>query len=92
MNLMPICVEVLSGPRDGLSKAWPEGPEEVKLGNDPESSFLVVDYDPKFPSGGVRLRLEEGGVRIEAEGDSTLKGYGELFQLGQIWLRVRKEE
>jgi hypothetical protein len=64
----------------------------VRLGNEPEDSFVVIDYDPDFPSGGVRLRLEEGGVRIEVAGDSTPKGYGELFQVGQIWLRVRKEE
>ena len=91
---MPIYVEVLSGPRDGLSKPWPEGAEEVKLGNDSQDprAFLVIDYDPDFPAEGVRLRLREGGVQIEAEGDSTLKGYGEFFRVGQIWLCVRKDK
>lgn len=89
---MAVYVEILSGPRDGLRKPWPEGQAKVRLANDPddEDAFLAVDYDPEFPSEGVRLCLQEAGIRVEEGSDSEVRGYEEPICLGQIWLRVCK--
>lgn len=94
---MPALLEIHSGPYDGLRKEWPEQYQEVILHNTQcPNAFLIIDYDPQFPTEGVRVKLQEaqGGVEIQVGDVLTFKRFGERFQVGQIWLsvqNVRKE-
>lgn len=91
---MPALLEIHSGPYDGLCKPWPEQLPEVILHNTQSPGvFLIIDFDPQFPTGGVRIRLQEArdGIEVQVGGAPSFKRFGELFQVGQIWLCVRKE-
>lgn len=94
---MPVLLEIHSGPYDGLCKPWPEQHSQVMLHNTQSPDvFLVINYDPQFPSEGVRMRLQDaqGGIELQLGNVTSFKRFGELFQVGQTWMcvqNVRKE-
>lgn len=90
---MPALLEIHSGPHDGLRKTWPEHPEVRLHKTQGPQVFLIIDYDPAFPTEGVVLRLQEtqGGVEVQVGTVSSFRRFGEVFQVGQTWLCVRKE-
>lgn len=78
---MNAVLEVMSGPADG--EAVPIHAPVVRLGPC-EGSLLSLSYDPLVPKEGVELKVGEEGVWI----GPSMKDYGEIFQVGQTWLRV----
>jgi len=79
-------LEVMSGPQDG--ETLPVREPWVIVGPVPDA-LLPLSYDPTVPEGGVRIKLSETGVEI---GSSAQAGYGELFKVGQVWMRVLAPE
>lgn len=87
---MSVYVEILSGPRDGFIKEIADEEGQVLVGNNTEipNVSMIVDDDPHFPEAGVRLQLQESGIRVADDNRVSDREYGEHFQLGQTWLRV----
>lgn len=79
-------LEVLNGPEDGL---------RIKLGNSRfllgpvEGAALRLDYDPSVPVEGVEIHLGWKGVIV---GEEVRVEYGEVFEVGQVKLRILREE
>jgi len=79
-------LEVLNGPEDGL---------QINLSNPRfllgpvEGAALRLDYDPLVPPEGVEIQLGEEGVKVAGEAKVN---YGETFEVGQVKLRILREE
>lgn len=79
-------LEVLNGPDDGLVIPVPD--EVLVLGPAPEA-LLSFPYDPTAPTESVRLLLTSDGVVSDGR---LLARYGDVFQVGQVLLRLRRVE
>jgi hypothetical protein len=78
-------LEVMSGPEDG--KVVTINSSEVVLGP-AVGALLLFPYDNAVPQGGVKILLREGDLLVGTE----VKRYGELFKVGQIWLRILRPQ
>jgi len=80
-------LEVLNGPEDGL---------QINLGNPRlllgpvEGTALRLNYDPSVPAEGVEIQLGAEGVIVAGEEERV--SYGEVFEVGQVKLRILREE
>jgi len=79
-------LEVLNGPEDGL-QINVSGPR-LLLGP-VEGATLRLDYDPSMPPEGVEIQLGAEGVVVAGKG---MVNYGEVFEVGQVRLRILRKE
>ena len=78
-------LEVMSGPEDG--KVVLINSEEVVLGP-VAAAFLSLSYDNTVPQAGLRISLRNEDFLVGEE----VKRYGELFKVGQVWLRILRPQ
>jgi len=79
-------LEVLNGPEDGLQINL--STSRLLLGP-VEGATLRLDYDPLVPPGGVEIQLGAEGVKVAGKAKVN---YGEVFEVGQVRLRILREE
>ncbi len=87
MSKQVAVLEVMSGPQDG--RIIPIENETFFVGPIP-GSLVTLDYDDRVPKEGVKIMLGETSIIVGEEGEKV--PYGNLFRIGQVWLRIIKSE
>lgn len=75
-------LQVMSGPEDGETV---EVRHTNALVGPVSDALLSLAYDPTVPQEGVRIDI--GGDRAQI-GDDLQVSSGELFRVGQVWMRI----
>ena len=78
-------LEVMSGPEDG--KVMAINSSKAVLGPVADA-VLSLSYDNTVPQNGLKIILREENLLVGTE----VKRYGELFKVGQVWLRILRPQ